>query len=90
MLPSCGICLEDFDPVETVPVILPCDHIWCGRCAEGLVEADRACPCRCRDSTPVRPRDFRDLQVSITSTSAVDNDDAVAGYVLSPQPPLTI
>ncbi|CAM9461546.1 unnamed protein product, partial [Hapterophycus canaliculatus] len=61
--PDCSICYDQMDR----PLLLPCDHLFCGECVAEWLERERTCPL-CRAEVPTSnpiPKPLRDGRTPI-------------------------
>ncbi|CAN0260912.1 unnamed protein product [Ectocarpus sp. 4 AP-2014] len=61
--PDCSICYDQMSR----PLLLPCNHLFCGECVAEWLERERTCPlCRAEvpSSNPI-PRSLRDGRTTV-------------------------
>ncbi|KAF6760421.1 hypothetical protein DFP72DRAFT_843331 [Ephemerocybe angulata] len=82
-LPGCGICTNLLHPIHRPAKRIICGHTYCGECVERLLELGYACPGKCRDNVPLRPRDARTLHISIAPTMEEEDDAAALSVIVA-------
>ena len=70
---TCAVCLETYDDVDHIPIILPCGHMFCVACITVLAKKRRFRSIRCPVDRTKHEVKHKDYYVSDVKLSAYSN-----------------